>query len=69
MKKKYIVYERLNRRDIGKNVFNTARQALLWAVENLYCFTYYKDVNETWEDTFNAELVSIGKGEIVWKLT
>ena len=65
--KKYIVYERLCRRDIGKNVFNTPRQALLWAVENFKeaGFTFFKDIGESWEEVFNLELVSIGKGEVV----
>jgi hypothetical protein len=29
----------------------------------------FKDNGETWEDVFEAELVSIGKGKVVWTST
>ena len=64
--KKYIVYERLNKYGGGKS-FDNAKDACKYAKEILadYGFTMFKDNGETWEDVFEAELVSIGKGEIV----
>ena len=64
--KKYIVYEKLNKIGGGKS-FNNAKDACKYAKEILadYGFTMFKDNGETWEDVFEAELVSIGKGEIV----
>ena len=64
--KKYIVYEKLNKIGGGKT-FNNAKDACKYAKEILadYGFTMFKDNGETWEDVFEAELVSIGKGEVV----
>jgi hypothetical protein len=64
--KKYVVYERLNKYGGGKS-FDNAKDACKWAKEVLavYGFTMFKDNGETWEDVFEAELVSIGKGKVV----
>ena len=64
--KKYIVYEKLNKIGGGKS-FDNAKDACKYAKEILadYGFTMFKDNGETWEDVFEAELVSIGKGEVV----
>ena len=63
---KYIVYEKLNKIGGGKS-FDNAKDACKYAKEIFadYGFTMFKDNGETWEDVFEAELVSIGKGEIV----
>ena len=64
--KKYVVYEKLNKLGGGKS-FDNAKDACKYAKEILadYGFTMFKDNGETWEDVFEAELVSIGKGEVV----
>ena len=64
--KKNVVYERLNKYGGGKS-FDNAKDACKWAKEVLadYGFTMFKDNGETWEDVFEAELVSIGKGKVV----
>ena len=58
--KKYVVYERLNKYGGGKS-FDNAKDACKWAKEVLadYGFTMFKDNGETWEDVFEADLVSI----------
>ena len=60
------LYEKLNKLGGGKS-FDNAKDACKYAKEILadYGFTMFKDNGETWEDVFEAELVSIGKGEVV----
>ena len=66
--KKYIVYEKFkfNKMNGGKT-FDNAKDACKYAKDIMadYGFTLFKDNGETWEDVFDAELVSIGKGEVV----
>ena len=64
--KKYVVYEKLNKLGGGKS-FDNAKDACKYAKEILadYGFTMFKDNGETSEDVVEAELFSIGKGEVV----
>ena len=51
----------------GGKTFDNAKDACKYAKDKLadFGFTIFKDNGETWEDVFEAELVSIGKGEVV----
>ena len=65
---KYVIYLDLNK--TTKKVFDSAKEACKYAKEALadYGFTVSKDSSESWEDAFNADLVSIGKGEKIAKI-
>ena len=65
---KYVIYLDLNK--TTKKVFDSAKEACKYAKEALadYGFTISKDSGESWEDAFNADLVSIGKGEKIAKI-
>ena len=58
---KYVVYTQNNK--MGKTgEFDTAKDAVKFAKENVYAFDYVKEKKDTWEDLFYELLVGIGKG-------
>ena len=61
-KVKYFVYTQTNK--MGKTgEFDTAKEAIKWAKENVYAFDYVKEKKDDWEDLFFELLVGIGKGD------
>ena len=48
---KYVVYTQNNK--MGKTgEFDTAKEAVKFAKENVYAFDYVKEKKDTWEDLF-----------------